>query len=602
MPSTAHTGRPAPRPERSIASRASACRTAHRSAGSSTTWRSAGPPGTAGPIAPVWRAWVTKSRSTAKVIGPDVSRRESSGRAPSRSSTRSRVAPRSPGQRPQPVARRSVHQQPHAPRVDRLQAPEPAVPLRQVVALGVRIDRPALPSRAGLPVPPAPAADPLEPWRLPHHVVGAARRVVAPEPSPHRPDHRPVGGIGHRLGPGPGHQPALAPVPRRAGPAGQTDAQAGAPSPGRRCRRSAPPPPRGRSAGPRPGSGPPRAGGAVRRSPRPAASRRSPSRASTRSSGPEPVTVTRLPAGSTVTRQPWRSGRIQRKKPPSRSARSSRGTAGPTSSTRRSRLGEGGEPSGEAAASPGSQQAPAAVRIAIRAASRTAGTSEVARRSAGAGRRRGEEVEAIIDSAIVYVAEHRKVGVRRSPRMVPSREAFSVPELRSLPGRQGSGRGFQCATSSSSSPGTRGPRFSARTRWPRRSTRLGTPARSIYATELAGIRNAIFVFIKRADLRHLLAARLAGNRSVLDVQDQVVFRRWISYGLLYDGFIFRNRRQLEDFGNRRRRVVCRTIYQHWDPRYGAHRAGRRRSPAGVPRHPALDQPVGADPGGRVRRP
>jgi len=104
-------------------------------------------------------------------------------------------------------------------------------------------------------------------------------------------------------------------------------------------------------------------------------------------------------------------------------------------------------------------------------------------------------------------------------------------------------------------------------------TRLGTPARSIYAPELAGIRNAIFVFIKRADLRHLLAARLAGNRSVLDVQDQVVFRRWISYGLLYDGFIFRNRRQLEDFGNRRRRVVCRTIYQHWDPRYGAHRAG-----------------------------
>ncbi len=103
--------------------------------------------------------------------------------------------------------------------------------------------------------------------------------------------------------------------------------------------------------------------------------------------------------------------------------------------------------------------------------------------------------------------------------------------------------------------------------------RLGTPARSIYSHEIGGIRDAVFVFVKRAEPRRLLAARLAGNRCVLDVQDQVVFRRWISYGLLYDGFIFRNRRQLHDLGNRRRSVVCRTIYQHWDPRYGAHRAG-----------------------------
>lgn len=104
---------------------------------------------------------------------------------------------------------------------------------------------------------------------------------------------------------------------------------------------------------------------------------------------------------------------------------------------------------------------------------------------------------------------------------------------------------------------------------------LGVPARSIYASELGGIRNAILVFIKRANWPHLLRARLAGNRCVLDVQDQVVFRRWISHWPLYDAFIFRNRRQLRDYGRQVRllgnlHALCRTIYQHWDPRYRPH--------------------------------
>lgn len=106
--------------------------------------------------------------------------------------------------------------------------------------------------------------------------------------------------------------------------------------------------------------------------------------------------------------------------------------------------------------------------------------------------------------------------------------------------------------------------------------RLGVPARSVYASEVAGLRDSVLVFVKRANWPHLLKARLAGNRCVLDVQDQVVFRRWISHWPLYDAFIFRNRRQLRDFGRQVRLLgnfhgLCRTIYLHWDPRYRPHR-------------------------------
>lgn len=96
---------------------------------------------------------------------------------------------------------------------------------------------------------------------------------------------------------------------------------------------------------------------------------------------------------------------------------------------------------------------------------------------------------------------------------------------------------------------------------------LGAASRVIDATELNQVRNAVLVFIKRADFLHLLAARRAGNRCVLDVQDQIVFRRWLSHWFLYDGFIFRNQRQREDYSGWNRRAVSRTIYQHWDPRY-----------------------------------
>jgi hypothetical protein len=98
----------------------------------------------------------------------------------------------------------------------------------------------------------------------------------------------------------------------------------------------------------------------------------------------------------------------------------------------------------------------------------------------------------------------------------------------------------------------------------------GVDARSIYHHELAGVRDATVVFIKRADLLHLLGARRRGCRTVLDVHDTVVFKRGIKFASLYDGLIFKNRRQLRDFG--RRRAVSRVIYHLWDPRYRHHQA------------------------------
>lgn len=114
--------------------------------------------------------------------------------------------------------------------------------------------------------------------------------------------------------------------------------------------------------------------------------------------------------------------------------------------------------------------------------------------------------------------------------------------------------------------------------------RLGVAARSIPAAEIGGLRDSILVFVKRADLGHLLAARARGNRCVLDVQDTLVFRRWISHWPLYDGVIFRNRRQQADYAPRR--AVSRTIYQHWDPRYRPHvngHGGVRVGYLGIPR-------------------
>ncbi len=100
---------------------------------------------------------------------------------------------------------------------------------------------------------------------------------------------------------------------------------------------------------------------------------------------------------------------------------------------------------------------------------------------------------------------------------------------------------------------------------------VGVDASSASVHELAGVRDSIIVFIKTSKLPDLVAAKRRGNLLVLDVQDTVCFKRHIKNRWLYDGLIFKNRRQLRDFGGARQ--LGAVIYHQWDPRYRRHSAG-----------------------------
>lgn len=93
----------------------------------------------------------------------------------------------------------------------------------------------------------------------------------------------------------------------------------------------------------------------------------------------------------------------------------------------------------------------------------------------------------------------------------------------------------------------------------------GVDAHSVYPGDLKDVRDSILVFIKTSKLPDLISARSRGNRLVLDVQDTVVFKRWIKNRWLYHGVIFKNQAQLRDFAVRG--AVNRVIYHQWDPRY-----------------------------------
>jgi hypothetical protein len=93
----------------------------------------------------------------------------------------------------------------------------------------------------------------------------------------------------------------------------------------------------------------------------------------------------------------------------------------------------------------------------------------------------------------------------------------------------------------------------------------GWDARSLYVPEALAVRGGVLVFIKTSRLDHLARAKARGNRLVLDVQDTVVFKRRIKSRWLYDALIFKNARQLADFG--RRGKPDRVIYHQWDERY-----------------------------------
>lgn len=101
----------------------------------------------------------------------------------------------------------------------------------------------------------------------------------------------------------------------------------------------------------------------------------------------------------------------------------------------------------------------------------------------------------------------------------------------------------------------------------------GYESRAIYPREIAGISDAVLVFIKTSKWYDLVRARARGNRTVLDVQDTVVFKRRIKNLRLYDGLIFKSARQLAEFG--RPGKLCRVIYHQWDPRYEPNRVGDR---------------------------
>jgi hypothetical protein len=101
----------------------------------------------------------------------------------------------------------------------------------------------------------------------------------------------------------------------------------------------------------------------------------------------------------------------------------------------------------------------------------------------------------------------------------------------------------------------------------------GLESRSLYPEQLAEIGDAVLIFIKTSRWHHLVAARLRGNATVLDVQDTPVFKKRIKNRALFDGLIFRSQRTMDDFGDGRRRTF--KIYQQWNPRYRPNRVAGR---------------------------
>ena len=95
-------------------------------------------------------------------------------------------------------------------------------------------------------------------------------------------------------------------------------------------------------------------------------------------------------------------------------------------------------------------------------------------------------------------------------------------------------------------------------------------ARAIEAREISGERSPILVFIKTSHLPHLLRARFRGQRLVLDLQDTLVFKRWIKNRWAFHALIFRNQLAARDYA--RAGSPDTVIHHHWDERYSAHRA------------------------------
>jgi len=122
----------------------------------------------------------------------------------------------------------------------------------------------------------------------------------------------------------------------------------------------------------------------------------------------------------------------------------------------------------------------------------------------------------------------------------------------------------------------------------------GWDARTVYAAEAARLRGHVLVFIKTSRLDHLLRARLHGCALVLDVHDTVVFKRRIKSRWAFDALVFKNQRQLADFG--RANALDRVIYHQWDARYGPNHAPADRLVAAFIGDPRSFDLWGAFPG------
>jgi len=96
----------------------------------------------------------------------------------------------------------------------------------------------------------------------------------------------------------------------------------------------------------------------------------------------------------------------------------------------------------------------------------------------------------------------------------------------------------------------------------------GRSARAVAVRELRGVRDAIVVFPGDVGPGALLRARLAGNRTVLDVRGLPAGPRFPGGARLVDGAIFRNRRQQKDLD--RSRWTSRVIYDEAEPGLGPH--------------------------------
>ncbi len=96
----------------------------------------------------------------------------------------------------------------------------------------------------------------------------------------------------------------------------------------------------------------------------------------------------------------------------------------------------------------------------------------------------------------------------------------------------------------------------------------GRTCRTIAARELGGVHEALVIFIGKAKLWDLVRARLARNRTLLEVRARPDCLRRPGCGRLLDGAIFRNQRQRQDFD--RQRWTSRVIYEPPEPGLTAH--------------------------------